>query len=336
MNMLKVNILLIIIAFFVFSCDKEEDSVPKSINYISSFSTEKRPHAIAINKEHGYLYVANHNPSINVYSSKIQKFNSEGILLKTTVDFTTFDKGNFSRYVPIDITIDENHNLYILTNPLIKQPDETWTTPTGYCILQFDYNDIFQKEFDLSNIDWEGFPSSIAYSDNYVFVTNGRIIKRISIENEQVLNISLPLNEDTINTWLDIHTTDMAINSEGTIYLTGQAAFGFDSIGCHITKFDPQTNKLNTSYSKGWTWMLYARLNNPGLEISSDGNIYLATFYVMSLELFNGNGEFIMQNDIRIENDEEVETRPIDVALNNSLIYIVDYFNNLVLIYEEH
>ena len=249
------------------------------------------------------------------------------------MDFETFDKGNFLRYLPVDITIDDNRNLYVLVNPLIEQTDETWTTPTGFCILQFDFNGSFKKEFDLSQIDGEGSPSSIAYSNKHVFVTNGRIIKKISIESEQVFDILLPVSEKNINTWPDLHTTDMAINSEGIIYLTGQAAFSNDSVGCHITKFYPQNNQRITSYSKGWTGMFAAMLNNPGLSISSDGNIYLATFYVMSLEIFNKNIEFIMQLDIRTENDKE--TRPIDIALDNSHIYIADNKNNLILVYKE-
>ena len=330
---MKTNFLITLIVLLAFSCEKEHNSTPDSISYVSSFSTEPRPITLTIEKESGFIYVANLKPSHNDYSAKIQKFNKEGELLKTVVDFETFDKGNFLRYLPVDITIDDNRNLYVLVNPLIEQTDETWTTPTGFCILQFNFEDNYQKEFDFSQIDGEGFPSSIAYSNKHVFVTNGRIIKRISIENEQIFSISLPVREENTNTWPDLHTTDMAINSEGIIYLTGQAVFGNDSVGCHITKYNPQSNQRITSYSKGWTGMLYARLNNPGLELSSNGNIYLATFYCMSLELFNGHGEFIMQIDIRTANGEE--TRPIDLALDNSHIYIADNLNNLILVYKE-
>lgn len=328
------NILLIIIVLFSFSCETEQNHLPQSIDYISSFSTEPRPVAITVDKESGFIYVANLKPSNNDYSAKIQKFNKDGELLNTVVDFETFDKGNFFRYLPVDITIDDNRNMYVLVNPLIEQTDETWITPTGFCILQFDFEDSFQKEFDLSQLDGEGFPSAIAYSDKYVFVTNGRIIKKISVESELVFDISLPVSEENISTWPDLHTTDMAINAGGIIYLTGQAAFSNDSVGCHITKFNPQNNQRITSYTRGWTWMCCAMLNNPGLSIGRDGIIYLATFYVMSLELFTGNGDFIMQIDIRTENGEE--TRPIDLDLDNSHIYIVDNFNNLILVYKEH
>ena len=330
---MKTNFLITLMVLLAFSCEKEHNSTPDSISYVFSFSTEPRPITLTIDKEGGIIYVANLKPSNNDYSAKIQKFNKEGELLKTVVDFETFDKGNFLRYLPVDITIDDNRNLYVLVNPLIEQTDETWTTPTGFCILQFDFNGSFKKEFDLSQIDGEGSPSSIAYSNKHVFVTNGRIIKKISIESEQVFDILLPVSEKNINTWPDLHTTDMAINSEGIIYLTGQAAFSNDSVGCHITKFYPQNNQRITSYSKGWTGMFAAMLNNPGLSISSDGNIYLATFYVMSLEIFNKNIEFIMQLDIRTENDKE--TRPIDIALDNSHIYIADNKNNLILVYKE-
>ena len=75
---MKVNIILFLITLFIFSCDKVENLVPKSIDYISSFSTAPRPNAITINKESGFIYVTNINTAVDDYIPKIQKFNREG------------------------------------------------------------------------------------------------------------------------------------------------------------------------------------------------------------------------------------------------------------------
>ena len=72
-------------------------------------------------------------------------------------------------------------------------------------------------------------------------------------------------------------------------------------------------------------------LNNPGLSIDGHGNIYLATFYCESLEIFNRNEEYVTQIDM----DDE-ETRPIDVASDNHHIYVVDNYNDRIRIYEKH
>ena len=321
---MQKNILLIILVLFTFSCKKEQNPLPLSVDYISCFSTESRPIAIAVDKISGYIYVANHDPGINYYSMKIQKFSREGILIQTTADFETFDKGNYLSYTPVDITIDNNQNLYVLVRPM----DET-----GFCILQFDFVDTFKKEYDFSKIYGEMLPSALAFSNKHIYVTNGRILKIISIESEQVFDIMLPFNEDNKITWPDIHTTDMAVDVEGIVYLTGQANFGNDSLGCHITKYNPSTNQRITTYSRG-TGFMAAMLNNPGISLGSKENIYLATFYGMSLEVFNKNMEFIMCKEIRPVNNED--TFPIDVATYNNSIYIVDNFNSLIYVYKEN
>lgn len=328
---MKKNIILIIILLFIFSCERQKNPLSSTYDYVSSFPTEPRPNAIAITEDDRFLYVSNSHPSRNDDNIKIQKFNWKGELLKTIVDFISFAEGNYPRYEPIDITIDNSQNLYVLVKPYRKHSEDSWYPFEGFCILKYDLNDKFQKEFYFAEFDQEWSPTAISYYNKCIFVTNGRIIKRISIESEQVFDIMLPINEENINTWPGIHTSDMAINSKGFIYLVGQAAFDNKSVGCHITKINPENNQHITLYSKGTTELFGAMLNNPGLSINGDGNIYLATFYCMSLEIFNENGEFIMQ--LKVNNGE---TRPIDVAVGDDHIYVVDYFNNRTNVYKKH
>ena len=333
---------IIFVAVIIHGCKKEQYSKPVSVSYESSFSTESRPISIVIEKNHGFVYVANHDPAIINYSSKIQKFNRKGELLKTVVDFANFSQGKFSRYNPIDFCTDNNSNIYVLVQPA-QLSGGTWIALGGFCILQFDTNDNFKKDYDFSEFGQPWDLSAIAYSNDYLYVvtgiipTNGFIIKKISLLYNQVADISFQNNNVNIDSLPYMPVSDMTITSEGTIYLTGQAfpTIPTDDIsGCHITKFDPHSNQLVKFYSKGRTGIVASMLNNPGLTISDIGNLYLATFYGMSIEVYDKNDEFILQVDLRPIAGKN--TRPIDLAHFDKYIYIADNQNNIVYIYKEY
>jgi hypothetical protein len=334
---MKTNLLISILLLLLFSCEKDDnsklDSKPNSIIYESSYSTEPRPISISYKSLNQTLYIANHYPSKYKYSSKIQAFNSDGSLIKTVIDFESFELGRFERYEPVDFSFDNNQNLFVLVRPLIKLPDDTWTTPTGFSILQFDDADTFMRELDFSDNDGEGTPSSISYYNKQLFVTNGHILKRINLETLQIFNITLPVNDNDSSTRPYLHTTDMEINSDGLIYLTGQAAFDGDSVGCHLSNYNIGTNELTINYAKGWTWFCCAMFNNPGLFISNEGYLYLASFYKMSIEVYDKNGDFIIDCDTRTSQFEE--TRPIDIVYYNGKIFVADNFNNQIHIFKQ-
>lgn len=328
---------LSLIIVIIFSCEKADDSKNEfrlnSINYESSYTTESRPISIIFNKNKKTLYVANLNYSNNNYSSKIQSFNGKGELVKTIIDFKSFTSGAFEQYSPIDIAFDNDYNLYILVQPLIKQTADTWITPTGFSILQFDNEDNFERELDFSEIDGETKPSSISYYDNQLYVTNGQILKQINLDTQQFYNFTLTVNDNESGTWPNLHTTDMEIRSDGLIYFTGQAAFNNDSVGCHLSSYNIGTNQLTINYAKGWTWMCCAMLNNPGIFISNDGYLYLASFYKMSIEVYDKNVDFIIDCDTRTSQFEE--TRPIDIVYYNGKIFVADNFNNQIHIFKQ-
>lgn len=77
-----------------------------------------------------------------------------------------------------------------------------------------------------------------------------------------------------------------------------------------------------------------AMLNNPGLAIKDNRYIYLATFYGRSLEIYDTDfeNELILQEEIK-PNDTD-ETLPVDVALYEDDVYVVDYKNDKVYIYQ--
>ena len=330
---MKKIIVQLVIFLILFSCDRQKNPLSFTFDFVASFPTEPGPNFIVIDKDSRFLYISNSYSAANDRNRKIQKFNLKGELLKTIVDFTFFDKGNYQRYEPIDMTLDDFQNLYVLVKPYRKYSEESWRALEGFCILKYDSENIFQKEFVFAQFTQEWYPASIACYNNEIYVTNGQILKKIFSDGEQLDEIALPISVDNVITFPDIHTTDMAINSNGIIYLVGQAAFDNKTVGCHLTIIDTKNNKRSTVYSKVRTESFAAMLNNPGLTIGCDGFIYLATFYCKSLEIYNENGDFIKQLDLTSKNNRE--TLPIDVAVDNNSIYIVDSFNNCVNVYKK-
>ena len=329
---MKSNILLSILFLSVFACEKKDNSGLDSINFEFSFSTETRPIAIAIGKDNGFVFVINHNPSINNFSSKIQKFNLNGDLVNTIVDFESFVNGKYRRYTPKDMSLNSS-NIFVLTRPL-QLSDDTWISSSGFCVLQFNLKGDLINEYDFSDSE-ELYYNSIACSNDFIYVTGGYIlIKRIEKNSGSASDIHIPITNDKPY----LLVSDMEIESDEIIYTTGQGISGIDSInndvsGCHITKLNCTNEQQITFYSKSRTGVMAAMPNNPGMTISDNGNIYLTTFYGLSIEIYDRDNEFILQEDINP--DARPETLPIDIALINNDIYILDYKNSKVLVYNE-
>ncbi|MEN8251181.1 MAG: hypothetical protein ABFS32_19770 [Bacteroidota bacterium] len=328
------TIYLLFVTTLFFSCEKEDNLRPESISYEESFSTETRPIAIAIEKIHGNIFLVNHNTSISDYNSKIQKFNLKGELHETIIDFESFNSGLYDRYSPVDLCIDDN-DIYVLVKPMSLSND-MWITSTGFCVLHFDLNGNLKNEFDFSEVEnyWQF--SAIDFSNDHIYVTSGEIvIYKIDKTSGQADYIHIPITNDKPY----LLVSDMEVESEESIYITGQGPVKIDSeinsdvSICQITRLDFKADTSYTFYSNSRTGTMAAMPNNPGLTIKADRYIYLATFYGRSLEIYNKESELILQKDIRPNGIEE--TLPIDIALFQDNIYIVDFENNEVHIYHE-
>jgi len=334
---MKTNLLTAILLLLIVGCEKDV-IVPKPeiIGFDFSFSTERSPISVLFKEINQTLYVANYWPSIYDYSSKILVYSNDGTLIKTVADFESFNQGHFDRYELVDFTFDNKQSLYVLVRPLIKQPDQSEAAPTGFTILQFDTNDNFKRELDFSTSVGVRNPSSISYFGNCLYIAfgEGKILKKISIDNQQVVDISIPKKENDTGTWPYLHNTDMEFNTKGRLYFTGQASFNLDTVGCHISIFNPKTNELNIKYAKGWTWLCCAGFNNPGIYISNSGYIYLANFYNMSIEIYNEDIGFITDFDTRKAGFEE--TRPIDIVCNDKRIYVADELNDRIHVFKQN
>jgi DNA-binding beta-propeller fold protein YncE len=318
------------------SCEKENDSGIKSINYKSSFSTETTPIAIAIEKKQGFVYIANYNPSISNFSSKIQKFSNKGELKETIIDFETFNLGLYEKYAPLDLCID-NNDIYILVKPM-SQNNDTGTTYSGFCILHYDLSGNIINEFDFSQLENNWAYSAISFSNEFIYVTSGEIvILKIDKSSGHLDYIHIPITNDKPY----LLVSDMVVESEENIIITGQGPWTIESGAnndvsiCHITRLDCIANKSYSFNSDSRTGTMAAMPNNPGLTIKDNRYIYVATFYGRSLEIFDIEKEnkLIFQEEINSGNDDK--TLPIDVAIYESNIYIVDYKNDKVYIYNE-
>lgn len=331
--MKTIWIFLLFISAILISCEKNDNSGIDSIIYKSSFSTDLRPIAITTDKNNGYVYLANHNPSITNFSSKIQKFNLIGVLQETIIDFASFNSGLYDKYSPIDLCIN-NSDLFVLVKPMLMTKNE-WSTYTGFCVLHFNLNGNLINEFDFAQLDnyWDF--SAMSFFNDFIYVTSGEIvIKKIDANSGEASDIQIPITNDKSY----FLVTDMIVDSEENIYLTGQGPWGFDSTSndvsiCYITQLDCIRDESQTFYSKSRTGIMAAMPNNPGLAKMDNGNIYLSTFYGRSLEIYNTDNELILQKDIKTNEFEE--TLPIDVTLFDDDIYIVDYKNNKVHIYHK-
>lgn len=315
------------------ACNNDDNSKPESIGFEFSFSTETRPIAIAIEKDNGFVYIANHNPAEINYSSKIQKYNLNGNLINTIIDFDSFTEGKYTRYTPKDMCL-HGGNVLVLVKPL-QLGGDTWTPHSGFCVLQFDLEGDLIYEYDFSDSE-DLYYSTIACSYDFIYVTGGfAVIKKIDINNDSVSDIHIPITND--KSYLPV--TDMEIESDEIIYTTGQGitridSFNIDISVCHVTKLNCTNEQQVTFFSKSRTGVMAAMLNNPGIAIDDNGFIYLATFYGLSIEIYDADNEFILQENIYP--DARPEILPSDIALINNDIYVIDYKNSKVLVYSEH
>lgn len=331
---MKAKIIVSIFFLLAFACTKDDNSMLDSIAYKSSFSAEERPIAIGIDKNTGFVFLANDNPSISSYSSKIQKFNDKGELQTTIFDFGTFANGLYEKYSPLDLCVD-NTDLFVLVKPK-SQSNYTWITHSGFCIFQCDLNGNLIKEFDFSQANNNRNYTSIAISNGYIYVTSGdtEIIK-IDKNSGQHDYLHIPIGDD--KSYLLV--SDMVVESEDNIIITGQGPWQIESLVkndvsiCHITKLNFKTDQSHTFYSNSRTGIMVAMPNNPGLTIKDSRYIYLATFYGRSLEIYDKKMENKLIFQVDIKPDGFDETLPIDVAHYKDDIYIVDYWNSKVHIY---
>lgn len=313
---LKLSILLL------FSCS--DCPVPFSYELADQFTVNKISEIIAIDNDKGYIYVT------NLWYPQIYQYSLQGNLIRTIVDFSEDNNLNYDYYDPIDLTVDENSYIYILARPREQNIDSTWIFLDGFCIIQYNSDGEYQKEFDFTNISKSWYNPVLAYKNNILYVTDGIKLKKINSDDGLTTDFNL-LSQNSTEPY--IHTTDMAIDDDNNIWLVGQAtwaSYNDFQVGVHITKFDSNCQYQKTFNAKCRTSFFGSRLNNPGITFDSDNNMYVATFYGRSIEIYDFDQEF--QREIKMEDENSL---PIDIVIDkNNNMYVLDTIGEKILVYK--
>ena len=156
--MKTISISIVIFLLTIFGCSKDSNPIKSDENSYSyeltfQFNTLEKPQSLCIDDENQLIYILSgqiHSTNNNLV---IQKFNFDGNLLAIIADFYNYSNGLYPRYSPIDITLDNEHNLCVLTIPYKKDENaEYWNSYDGFCIMIHDHNGGFLNELDFSNI----------------------------------------------------------------------------------------------------------------------------------------------------------------------------------------
>jgi hypothetical protein len=332
--MKAISILFVLFLLIILGCSKDSNPIKSDENSYSyeltfQFNTLDKPQSLCIDDEKQLIYILSgqiHSTNDNLV---IQKFNFDGNLLATTVDFYNYSKGLYPRYSPIDITLDNEHNLCVLTIPYKKDENtEYWESYDGFCIMIHDHNGEFLNELDFSNIILDFNPEVLIFKDNLFYVTNSFSLFKISKSTWQLTEISLPKVLD--NTFPANLISDLAINSNNNIWFVGQTTG--DSLATnYIAKMDSEGNQLFRFNSVNQIPILHAAMSQPAIQLDEKNIIYLTTFSCKSLEIYDSSGNLLKDYNLGKNINENV--LPIDLEISNKKkIYILDNWNDKVYV----
>ncbi len=313
------------------SCEREYPS-PASLEYAFGIETKSRPSSIVSDPDNGDLFILCMQNWVSNPVSEVQRFNRDGEFLNTVVDFTNFSGGKYPSYIPRDITVDENRNLYVLVHPRSDtDPNAPGKHPEGFNILSFRPNGSLLDELDFSTNDEVIRPGCIAYSSDHLYTTDGVHLQKISLENKNFTNTLLPTSlSDSL--LYPVPITDMEVGQDGKVYLTSQHSQCCPHlVGCQILIYDTKSDDVSIILGNSLTDWFGSWVNQPGISMHSNGDLYIATFYNRSIEVRDRNMELILEKEMdQIGDDYPL---PIDIATFRQHVYVVDNRNNRVDVY---
>jgi len=327
------NYFLILIVLIIISCSNNQKSEVIKYEFLGEFNIKNGANAITLDSEYSNIFISVYNNSINNEFREIQKYNIQGDYIETLIDYMTNIDGNYEYYTPLDLTTDSDGNILVLVRPYYQFANNEWYQHNGFCIIVFDENGKFQKEYDFGSIEEKWF-DEISFLNGFIYVTNGTTIKRINSLDDDVIDINLPVENigSKIGYNIDdnIPVSDMAIDGEENIWLVGQSRVSEKEIGCFMVKFNLNYLTYDILYSNGSTDNFGAAFNKPGIVFDDKDNFYLATGYCQSIEMFNNKGKF--EQEISIIDHQF--SYPTDIKIDKDYnIYVLDSRNDRILIY---
>ncbi len=281
------------------------------------FSTEPEPVSLAIDSK-GEVYVANASLETPPDNCKIQKYTSEGIFLRTFIDYLQPVQHKFNRYAPLDLTLDDENQLYVLAKPFFEATPGKWTAYNGFSILQYDSTGSLVREHSRF---MNRRPTSLFYHNKSIFMLSEKILQ--FHPDTGYLTEHHYYTEAGGSFVLD-EIADFVIDSNHNFWATGcrEESDGFASFilkiradGLHLMQFQIPGRDSSIIY--------------PRIAINNTDDIYLTIDEIGEVQKFNSTGHILGRVDLRPDSTTSVALKSIAVSPNNNL-YILDAKNQVV------
>ncbi|MBN1927468.1 MAG: hypothetical protein JW798_16665 [Prolixibacteraceae bacterium] len=327
---MKKLIPFLILLIFTSSCEWFVEVEPYAIEYFSTIEMDTRPFAMAVDDKSGELFVLCYGDTFfEDYSLK--KYSTVGEFQEKLIDFESFNEGEFSVYSPVDLFI-EGKRIYVIARP------ETETDQKVFSVLQFNLNGEFQDEFPFHINDGDGVWGAYYHLKGIVYKAGLGMVKTYPLNGKEGREYRFINEENVEENPFVLPVSDVAVNSEGKIYLTGQMPYGLDTvfwgISHHLTVYNPDTgDRLTTEVISDNLCIPGSMISQPQVEIGKQNKVYLTTFYCQELRVYEKSGKPLVELFLPDYSDERIF--PHDLAVGNNRVYIADASAKEVLIFEE-
>lgn len=323
----RIKLLILLLVFSLITCIK----CPTSFTYefVEQLNIAEGSNAIALDSDIGYVYAA------NLWYPQVYQYNLQGDSIKIFTDFTQENNGKYGYYSPIDLIVDDDNYVYILTKPRKQDIDSSWTFTDGFSVLKYNSTGEYQNELYFAEMNLEWYSGVMAYNMGIIYITNGKRLIKINTKDGQISEFVFEMQDSNHIEPNYIHIADMAIDEDDNIWVVGHTSLNWDTsydwkVGVHITRFDSNCKNQKTFNSKCESSFFGSAPNNPGITFDSNNNMYIATGYCQSIEIYNVDQELL--REIKLEDERSM---PVDIAIDtNNNLYVLDSFNDKILIYK--
>lgn len=327
---MKKIITFLLFPMMICSCIWFTEEEPYNIEFLSSFETETRPFALAVDPQSGALFILSSKNALNNYFI-IGKYSANGEYLDTLIDFETFSNGEFPSYSPANLIIDAK-KLIVVTRP------ETISDQKVFSVLQFNLNGEFQDEFPFYIKEDEGLWGAYAYAKETIYKAGPGFVKTYPLNGEEGAEYRFLDEEEVRKDPFRFHISSLAVNSNEKIYLTGQMPYGLDTVNWgishHLSIFNTRNSEMTTTeLSAHDVCIPGSMISQPQVIIGEQDRVYLTTFYCQQLLVYEKSGEQLAE--VFLGDFSDTYLFPGDIAVGNKRIYISETHERMILIFEE-
>jgi len=278
--------------------------------FLTSWSSGSEPQGIAIDPRDSSVYVA------DFLGSGVERYDENGNYYSTILNSTDSKSGNTLFVNPTDIAIDSGGSMYVVTQGTI---------------LKFNAEHLhsFSIRYPHGAIGsfYDPFRIAIDQLTGHVYVADygSPRIQKFN-NNGTFLNQWVPEylgNGDQLISLSSGSLSDMAINSEGIVYLLEQKVYMFDEDGRYIGEW-------------GSTGADIDALNGPvTIAVDSQDNVLIANAIDYSVKKFSANGQFVLgwKTDDPVANPETASPPSVIAVDSDNNVYVLDTHFNKIKVY---